>query len=68
MMTDFEGKQERIWSRVYKMAHSGNYPGWAEIEQELRFKDKIAEAREMFEDPFIRAEIDSLCGKARQAS
>ncbi len=49
------------------MAHSGEYSGWAEIEQELRINEKIAEARQMFEDPFIRAEIDRLCDKARQA-
>lgn len=67
-MTNYETKQERIWSRVYEMAHSGNYPGWTEIEWELRFKDKIAEAREMFEDPFIRAEIDRLCREAKKAS
>jgi len=66
MMTNFAGKLERIWSRAYEMAHSGNYPGWAEIEWELRFKEKIAEAREMLEDPFIRAEIDRLCSEARQ--
>ncbi len=65
-MTNYETKQERIWSHVYEMAHSGKYPGWSEIEWELRFKEKIAEAREMFEDPFIRAEIDRLCGEARQ--
>jgi hypothetical protein len=68
MMTNYETKQERIWSRIYEMAHSGDYPGWIEIEWQLRFKDKIAEAREMFEDPFIRAEIDRLCDEARKAS
>ncbi len=49
------------------MAHSGEYSGWAEIEQELRINEKIPEARQMFEDPFIRAEIDRLCEAARQA-
>lgn len=67
-MANYETEQERIWSRVYEMAHSGNYPGWAEIERELRVKEKIAEAREMFEDPFIRADIDRLCREARKAS
>ncbi len=67
MMANYETEQERNWSRVYEMAHSGEYSGWAEIEQELRINEKIPEARQMFEDPFIRAEIDRLCEAARQA-
>lgn len=65
-MTDFAGKKEHIWSRIYEMARSGNYPGWAEIEFELRFRAKIPEVHEMLEDPFIRAEIDRLCREARK--
>ena len=68
MMSNYEGKQERIWRRAYAMAHSGNYPGWAEIEFQLRFKEKCPEALEMFEDPFIRDEIDRICQETRKSA
>jgi len=68
MAKSFAGKQERIWSRIYEIARSGDYPGWAEIEFELRCRQKIPEVHEMLEDPYIRADIDQLCRDARKAS
>jgi hypothetical protein len=49
------------------MARSVNYPGWAEIEWELRFKEKVPEALEMFEDRFIRDDIDRICRESKKS-
>ena len=66
MKTNYADKQERIWKRAYEMARSGEFPSWITIEWELRFNEEFPEARQMLEDPFIRAELDRLCGEARQ--
>ena len=60
-MASYENRQERIWRRVYELARSGKFPSWITIEWELRFNEGFPEARQMLEDPFIRAELDELC-------
>ncbi len=64
-MAGYEDKQQRMWRRVYELARSGKFPNWITIEWELRFNEDFPEAREMLEDPFIRAELDKLCDQAR---
>ena len=64
-MASYEDKQQRMWRRTYELARSGKFPSWITIEWELRFNEGLPGAREMLEDPFIRAELDQLCDQAR---
>ena len=66
MMANYEDRQERLWQRAYDMARSGKFSDWTTIEWELCFKEDVPEARQMLEDPFIRAELDKLCDQASQ--
>jgi hypothetical protein len=65
-MVKNDDRNEGLWRRAYELARSGKFPSWITIEWELRFNEDCPEAREMLEDPFIRAELDELCDQARQ--
>ena len=56
-MVKNDDRNEGLWRRAYEVARSG---------KERRCNEDCPEAREMLEDPFIRAELDELCDQARQ--
>ena len=58
-------EKDRLWQRARELARSGRFPTWIGIEWELRFTENFPEAREMLNDPVIRAELCGLCDAAR---
>jgi hypothetical protein len=64
-MENYESRQEQLWRRAYELARTGKFPSWITIEWELRFKEDFPEARDVLDNPSIRAELDELCDQAR---
>ena len=58
-------QREFVGPRARVLARSGDFANWLEIEWYLRSKEHCPEARHVLDDEFIRAELDRLCGEAR---
>lgn len=63
-MSTSRAKEERMWETAYRLASSGEYAGWLEIEWELRAQG-YARARQLLDDESIRERLDRMCDDAR---
>ena len=59
-------KEERMWPLAYKMAHSGDYGGWRDIEVELRSLG-YPRVRQLLDNEQTRAQLDLICAEAQKA-
>ncbi len=58
-------RDERMWALAYKLAQSGEYTGWWDVEVELRVQG-FARARQLLDDEQIRERLDGMCVEARK--
>jgi hypothetical protein len=58
-------KEERMWKLADKLARSGRYSGWLQIEWELRSLG-YSRARYILDIPETRKRLDKLCSEASQ--
>ena len=60
-------RDERILSRAYKLARSGDYLGWSSIEGELRMEFGHRRPRDLLEEnERLQDRLDRLCAEARR--
>lgn len=59
------GDRDELLRRARKLAVSGAFSRWYEVEFHLRYKDRLPNARDLFEDRSIRSEIDDICARAQ---
>ncbi len=57
--------RDELLRRARKLAVSGEFSRWYEVEFHLRYKDRLPKARDLFEDRSIRSEIDDICARAQ---
>lgn len=57
-------RDERMWKQAYKLADSGKYLGWLQIEWELR-EQGYSRARQLLDHESTRADLDRRCNQAR---
>ena len=57
-------KEERMWRFANRMAESGEYDGWHQIESELR-QLGFVRARQLLDDEGIRERLDQQCATAK---
>ena len=58
-------KEERMWPRAYKMARSGDYGGWRDIEVELRSLG-YPRVRQLLDNEQTRQQLDYICAEAQK--
>ena len=58
---------QRITRRAYNLAHSGGYPGWLAIEQELQ-SEGFSRTPYLLDHGRIREELDTICAEARMGT
>ncbi len=58
-------KEERMWKAAYRMARSGEYLGWHDIEVDLRALG-YSRARQLLDSEFVRDELHRLCKEAKR--
>ncbi len=58
-------RDERMWVLAYKLAKSGEYTGWWDIEVEL-WTQGFSRARQLLDDEQIRERLDTMCAEARK--
>ncbi len=58
-------RDERMWTLAYKIAQSGEYTGWWDIEVELKSQG-FPRARQLLDDEQIRERLDGMCAEARE--
>jgi len=56
-------KDERVIHRAFNLAHSGRYPGWKAIEEELQ-SEGFSRAADILDDGRVREELDNICAEA----
>ena len=61
-------ERSRLLRRARKLAASGNFSRWYEVEFHLRYKDRLPKARDLFEDRSVRSEIDQICARKQSQS
>lgn len=58
--------RDELLRRARRLAASGAFSRWYEIEFHLRYNDRLPKARDLFEDRSIRSEIDDICARAQK--
>ena len=58
-------KGERMWPLAYKMARSGDYGGWRDIEVELRSLG-YPRVRQLLDNEQTRQQLDYICAEAQK--
>ncbi len=58
-------KEERMWPLADKMARSGDYFGWRDIEVELRSLG-YPRARQLLDTEQMRERLDRMCTEAQK--
>ena len=58
-------RDDHIMSQAFKLAESGEYNGWWEIEVELRGQG-FSRARYLLDDSRIRERLDQMCVSAQK--
>lgn len=61
-------QREFIPGEARKLAKSGNFLGWWDIEVHLRYDEHCWEARHVLDNERIREELNRLCSERRQSS
>ena len=59
-------RREEIVKEAYRMADSGRYTSWHQIEIDLR-RDGLTEARSLLDHRDIRRDLDEHCAAAHAA-
>jgi hypothetical protein len=60
-------RQEEIIREAYRLADSGKFSGWHQIEMDLR-NDGLSEARSLLDHRDIRSELNERCAAAQAAA
>jgi hypothetical protein len=55
-----------IRKKAREMAATGEYSGWLIIEQMLRFRHGLHEARTVLDEQYVRRELDEICKRAQE--
>ena len=58
-------RDERMWALARKLAQTGEYSGWWEIEVELRTQG-YSRARQLLDDKRTRDGLDRMCAEAQK--
>ncbi len=58
-------RDDVMWALAYNLAHSGEYTGWWDIEDELKTQG-FSRARQLLDDEQIRERLDGMCVEARK--
>ena len=59
-------QREYIGPQARKLAKSGQFSNWLEIEHQLRFEEYCPEARHVIDNELTREELDRICKEARK--
>ena len=59
-------KREQRNTSAHKLAKSGKFLNWLQIEHHLRFEEYCPEARHVLDHELTREELDRLCKEARK--